>query len=127
MDENSVENWLNKARDWILTKCGSGDAAATLRQLRQFRKLRDVSVASLFFYMHKINSAIPYMSETLDSLPEEEMKCLFFEAFPMAWKNAFTEIHGVVDEDQNTVGKITSFMKLKAENAAKADHSNQMN
>ncbi|CAJ1961133.1 unnamed protein product [Cylindrotheca closterium] len=63
-------------------------------------------------YMKKVNSAIPYMSEALDPLDEEEFKRVFFNAHPKPWKDAFLEINGTLDN--HSVASITSYMQRKA-------------
>ncbi|CAJ1938122.1 unnamed protein product [Cylindrotheca closterium] len=85
MDEESVENWKNKVQDWILTKCTEEDAAAVLYQLRTWRKPRSATIMDNQMYMKKVNSAIPYMSETLDPLDEAELKRVgFLQCSPQA-------------------------------------------
>ncbi|CAJ1953575.1 unnamed protein product [Cylindrotheca closterium] len=124
MDEESVENWKNKVRDWILTKCTEEDAAAVLNQLRTWRKPRSATIMDNQMYMKKVNSAIPYMSEALDPFDKEEFKRVFFNAHPKPWKDAFLEINGTLDN--HSVASITSYMQRKARQAHDKELKNQL-
>ncbi|CAJ1941776.1 unnamed protein product [Cylindrotheca closterium] len=124
MDKESFENWKNKVRDWILTKCTEEDAAAVLNQLRTWRKPRSATIMENQMYMKKVNSAIPYMSEALDPLDEEEFKRVFFNAHPKPWKDAFLEINSTIDS--HSVASITSYMQRKAQQAHDKELKNQL-
>ena len=105
MERFSIENFHDKAYNWILTKCGRDSAASVLQQLCTWKKPRDVTVRHNYYYMNKVNNTIPFMSSTIEQLDPRELKQCFFAAPPKPWKDAFVEIYGYL-EDEKTAERI---------------------
>ena len=106
MEPLSLANWHDKAHNWILSKCGRDNAVSVLQQLRTWRKPRHVTVPDNYHYMTKVNNAVEFMSSTEKKLDANELKRVFFNSHPYAWKRAFEEIHGFPEDKNNTTSKI---------------------
>lgn len=123
--EFSMENWQFKIRDWIGHKCTTRETAAVLQQLRTWKKPKNVSVLANQLYMMKVNNSIEFMpvSEGQAPLTEAQFKEAFFACHPYQWQQSFREHNEPSEVD---IGRIASFMRLKAQNAAKRERDNQL-
>src|SRR5210317_465952 len=99
--------------------------SAVLQQLHTWRKPRHVTVPDNYHYMTKVNNAVEFMFSTVKKLDADELKRVFFNSHPYAWKRAFEEIHGFPEDKNNTTSKILEFMQLKAGQALESEHRNR--
>jgi len=75
--------------------------------------------------MMKVNNSIEFMpvSEGQAPLTEAQFKEAFFACHPYQWQQSFREHNEPSEVD---IGRIASFMRLKAQDAAKRERDNQL-
>ena len=86
---------------------------------------QNVSVLANQLYMMKVNNSIEFMpvSEGQAPLTEAQFKEAFFACHPYQWQQSFREHNEPSEVD---IGRIASFMRLKAQDAAKRERDNQL-
>ena len=122
-DLNPVENWQNKARDWIQTKFGEEEAHSVRVQLESWKKPRHVSIIENLQYMRMVNSFIPFISEHTKPLDDDQFKQAFFNSHPDKWKSDF-RLHKSVPD--TSIEDMATHMQMRADLADKSQHENQL-